>query len=100
VQQLAADDHSLLVLDVRRQGEFDAGHIAGAEWYPMDRFKAALPKLDPNATVAVHCKGGYRSVIAASMLQRAGHKVINVMGGFDAWEQAQLPILSAAGVGA
>jgi len=100
VQQLAADDHSLLVLDVRRQGEFDAGHIAGAEWYPLDRFKAALPKLDPNATVAVHCKGGYRSVIAASMLQRAGYNVINVMGGFDAWEQAQLPILSAAGVGA
>ena len=100
VQQLAADDHSLLVLDVRRQGEFDAGHIAGAEWYPLDRFKAALPKLNPNATVAVHCKGGYRSVIAASLLQRAGYKVINVLGGFDAWEQAQLPILSAAGVGA
>jgi len=100
VQQLAADDHSVLVLDVRRQGEFDAGHIAGAEWYPLDRFKAALPKVNPNATVAVHCKGGYRSVIAASLLQRAGYKVINVLGGFDAWEQAQLPILSAAGVGA
>ena len=100
VQQLAADDHSVLVLDVRRQREFDAGHIAGAEWYPLDRFKAALPKVNPNATVAVHCKGGYRSVIAASLLQRAGYNVINVMGGFDAWEQAQLPILSAAGAGA
>jgi rhodanese-related sulfurtransferase len=100
VQELAADNHTLLVLDVRRQAEWDAGHIAGADWYPLDRFKAALPKLDPNATVAVHCKGGYRSMIAASMLQRAGYKVINVVGGFDAWEQAQLPTLSAAGVGA
>jgi glyoxylase-like metal-dependent hydrolase (beta-lactamase superfamily II) len=100
VQELAADNHTLLVLDVRRQAEWDAGHIAGADWYPLDRFKAALPKLDPNTTVAVHCKGGYRSMIAASMLQRAGYKVINVVGGFDAWEQAQLPTLSAAGVGA
>ena len=33
----------LQVLDVRRQGEWDAGHIEGADWYPLDRFKAALP---------------------------------------------------------
>ncbi len=74
VQELnaAQDDHALQVLDVRRQGEWDAGHIAGADWYPLDRFKAALPQLDSNAPVAVHCKSGYRSMIACSLLQRAG----------------------------
>ena len=91
---------NLQVLDVRRQGEWDAGHIAGADWYPLDRFKAALPQLESNATVAVHCKGGYRSMIACSLLQRAGHNVINVIGGFDAWEKAQLPTTAEAAVGA
>ncbi len=71
-----------------------------ADWYPLDRFKAALPQLESNATVAVHCKSGYRSMIACSLLQRAGHNVINVIGGFDAWEKAQLPTTAGAAVGA
>ena len=90
----------LRVLDVRRQGEWDAGHIADADWYPLDRFKAALPAVERDATIAVHCKSGYRSMIAASLLQRAGYNVINVIGGFDAWEQAQLPKAATAAVGA
>ena len=62
------------VLDVRREGEWEAGHIEGADWYPLDRFKAALPEIEPNVYYAVHCKSGYRSTIACSLLQRAGHK--------------------------
>ncbi len=102
VQELSRrlDDSQLQVLDVRRQGEWDAAHIDGADWYPLDRFKAALPQLERAGTIAVHCKGGYRSMIAASLLQRAGHNVINVVGGFDAWEQAQLPTTATAAVGA
>jgi rhodanese-related sulfurtransferase len=91
---------ALHVLDVRRQGEWDAGHIDGADWYPLDRFKAALPEIEQDAPVAVHCAGGYRSMIACSLLQRAGHNVINVIGGFDAWEKAQLPTTTEAAVGA
>jgi rhodanese-related sulfurtransferase len=95
------DDRNLQVLDVRRQGEWDAGHLAGADWYPLDRFKAALPPLESNATIAVHCKSGYRSMIACSLLQRAGlSDVINVIGGFDAWEKAQLPTTTEVAVGA
>ena len=61
------------VLDVRREGEFHAGHIAGARWYALDNFKRALPELETDRPVAVHCKGGYRSVIACSLLKRAGY---------------------------
>jgi hydroxyacylglutathione hydrolase len=44
--------------------------------------------------VAVYCKGGYRSAIAASLLQRAGFdQVMNVTGGFDAWSTCQLPVV-------
>jgi hydroxyacylglutathione hydrolase len=52
--------------------------------------------MDRDLPIAVHCKSGYRSVIAGSLLQRAGFKnVVNVIGGFDAWQQAKLPTVSA-----
>jgi hydroxyacylglutathione hydrolase len=83
----------LQILDVRREGEWQSGHIEGAEWFPLDNFKVSAPELDPTAPVAVHCQGGYRSMIASSLLQRAGlENVINVSGGFDAWRQAGLPV--------
>jgi hydroxyacylglutathione hydrolase len=83
----------LQVLDVRREPEWEAGHIAGATWWPLDNFKVAPPEIDHDVPIAVHCKGGYRSMIACSLLQRAGFQnVVNVVGGFDAWEQAKLPV--------
>ncbi|MGB7556506.1 MAG: rhodanese-like domain-containing protein, partial [Candidatus Korobacteraceae bacterium] len=102
VQELSTRLQSggLQVLDVRREGEWQAGHIDGVNWYPLDRFKAALPQLERNGPIAVHCKSGYRSMIACSLLQNAGYNVINVIGGFDAWEQAKLPVAAEVGVGA
>jgi hydroxyacylglutathione hydrolase len=88
------------ILDVRREPEWDAGHIDGANWWPLDNFRVSPPEMDHKASIAVHCKGGYRSMIASSLLQRAGFKnVINVVGGFDAWQQAKLPTVSAKPVG-
>ena len=101
VQRLAELMHSsrLQVLDVRRDPEWQAGHIDGAALWPLDRFAAALPELDKNLPVAVHCKSGYRSVIACCLLRRAGFQnVINVTGGFDAWLQAQLPFATESPV--
>lgn len=88
------------VLDVRREPEWDAGHIENAAWWPLDNFRVSPPEIDHDAPIAVHCKSGYRSMIASSLLQRAGFKhVINVVGGFDAWQQARLPSMSAKPVG-
>jgi glyoxylase-like metal-dependent hydrolase (beta-lactamase superfamily II) len=79
------------ILDVRREPEWEAGHIAGASWWPLDNFKIAPPEIDRDLPLAVHCKGGYRSMIACSLLQRAGFQnVVNVSGGFDAWQEAKL----------
>lgn len=79
------------VLDVRREPEWNAGHIENATWWPLDNFKVAPPEIDHCLPLAVHCKSGYRSMIASSLLQRAGFiQVINVVGGFDAWKQANL----------
>lgn len=89
------------VLDVRRAGEWDAGHIEQASWWPLDNFKVSPPEMDRDAPVAVHCKGGYRSMIASSLLLRAGFRnVINLSGGFDAWQAAGLPVASAKPVNA
>jgi hydroxyacylglutathione hydrolase len=88
------------VLDVRREPEWQAGHIEGANWWPLDNFKVSSPEIDQNAPIAVHCKSGYRSMIACSLLQRAGFRnVTNVIGGFDAWLQAKLRVESGSPVG-
>ncbi len=80
------------VLDVRREGEWQAGHIAEVQCRALDTFPHGLPAMDRERPVAVHCKSGYRSIIACSLLERAGHRnVINVAGGFDAWHAAGLP---------
>jgi hydroxyacylglutathione hydrolase len=84
------------VLDVRREGEWQAGHIERVQCRPLDTFAQALPAVnnsnDKERPIAVHCKSGYRSMIACSLLERAGHRnVINVAGGFDAWHDAGLP---------
>jgi glyoxylase-like metal-dependent hydrolase (beta-lactamase superfamily II)/rhodanese-related sulfurtransferase len=86
-------DRSLQVLDVRREREWEDGHIPRASWWPLDNFKVAPPEIDRSVPIAVHCKGGYRSMIACSLLQRAGFQnVVNVVGGFDAWQEAELPV--------
>jgi hydroxyacylglutathione hydrolase len=101
VHQMTVDDlHTRLstnrarILDVRRQGEWEAGHIGAAEWHALDNFRTNLPKMSKAENVAVHCKSGYRSMIACSLLQRAGYDVTNVIGGFDAWQGAGLPVES------
>jgi len=92
--------YGLQVLDVRREPEWDAAHIENATWWPLDNFRVSPPELDHDVPIAVHCKSGYRSMIASSLLQRAGFKhIIDVSGGFDAWQQARLPSVSAKPIG-
>jgi len=89
------------VLDVRRMPEWQAGHIENAASHPLDDFKVALPQMDRNQQIAVICKSGYRSMIACSLLRRAGFQnVANVVGGFDAWQKANLPVTSETAVAA
>ena len=89
------ESEGVCVLDVRRAAEWQAGHVALAVHHPLDAFKKSLPDFDPRRRVFVMCKGGYRSAIACSLLQRSGFKdVINVIGGFDAWNTAGLPVVA------
>jgi hydroxyacylglutathione hydrolase len=89
------DPNGVQVLDVRRASEWQTGRLQHAMNKPLDHLTKTLDGLDKSKPVAVYCKGGYRSSIAASLLQRAGfEQVLNVIGGFDAWSACHLPIVS------
>ena len=89
------EGNGVQVLDVRRAPEWQTGRVQQAMNKPLDHLTKALDGLDKSKPVAVYCKGGYRSAIAASLLQRAGfEQVLNVTGGFDAWSACHLPIVT------
>ncbi|MCU1261079.1 MAG: fold metallo-hydrolase, partial [Bryobacterales bacterium] len=82
----------IAVLDVRELGELTSGAIAKSLCIPLGKLKSRTAELDRGKLLVVHCKGGYRSSIAASMLRRAGFRdIANLIGGFDAWKAAGLP---------
>jgi glyoxylase-like metal-dependent hydrolase (beta-lactamase superfamily II)/rhodanese-related sulfurtransferase len=86
----------LQVIDVRKPAEWEAGHIEQARLKPLDQLRNLLTDLHHGRPIAVHCKSGYRSSIATSLLEAAGfQKVMNVTGGFDAWQAQQLPYAQA-----
>ncbi len=96
-QQIAVPDlreHAAdyVIVDVRRQPEWEQGHIEGAALRPLDRLRDGMESLDRGRPIVVHCKGGYRSMIACSLLEGAGFpRVVNLLGGYDAWA-AQGPV--------
>jgi glyoxylase-like metal-dependent hydrolase (beta-lactamase superfamily II)/rhodanese-related sulfurtransferase len=86
--ELAMDipfDENLVVVDVRRPAEFAEGHVKNAVNIPLDEMTdpANMSQLEENQNIYVHCAGGYRSVIASSLLKRQGiHNIRNILGGW------------------
>lgn len=79
----------LQILDVRRLREYELGHIPDAVNIPLASLPERLYELSKEVTVAVVCAAGYRSAIAQSALERAGHTgVVNVLGGTESWDAA------------
>ena len=78
-------DSKIKVVDVRKVSEFDAEHLVDAQNAPLDFLNEYLHKFDDHEQNYVHCLGGYRSVIAISILKARGiHNVVDVKGGFAA----------------
>jgi hydroxyacylglutathione hydrolase len=75
----------LHVLDVRKPGEYEAEHFDYAASKPLDYINDWTPEINPQETYYIHCAGGYRSMIAASILKARGvDQVINIAGGYSA----------------
>lgn len=102
--ELAMDmphDANLEVVDVRKPSEFETSHVQGARNLPLDTMTDPLniALLNDEHNLYVHCAGGYRSVIAASILKRHGyHNLRNVLGGFGKIKnEKKIPLVMAQG---
>mgnify|MGYP000218136178 CR=1 FL=1 len=81
-----------VVFDVRKEGEFTANHVENAHFTPLDALNNYLAEFPEDKTFYVHCAGGYRSVIAASILKSRGiHNLVDVAGGFGAIKKTDIP---------
>ena len=79
----------LQIVDVRNPGEVEAGTIPGAVNIPVAQLTGRLDELDPTVPTVVYCAGGYRSSVAASLLRQRGFvDVSDILGGYEAWNQA------------
>ena len=85
-----------LAVDVRAPRERDEKFVAGSVNIPLNHLAERLKELPTDRPLLVYCAGGYRSSIAASLLQRAGFtRVSEIAGGIAAWETARLPMAAA-----
>ena len=93
VARRLAERGAPVVIDVRAPGERAQKRIDGTLHVPLTRLLDRMSEIPADRPVLVHCAGGYRSSIAASLLQRAGRKnVSELAGGIAAWEAAGLPL--------
>jgi len=85
-----AERPQLQVLDVRRPGEYAAGHVPRARSLPLDRLEREAGSLDRSRPIAIVCASGYRSNVACSLLRQKGFtgELYNVAGGTTAWVAA------------
>ena len=84
---------AVTVVDVRRRSEYDEGHVANALHIPLGEVGARAAEIPADRPVVLHCEGGTRSAIAASVLRALGrHDVANLQGGFTAWKKAGLQV--------
>ncbi len=93
LRQVIDRDPSTYILDVRERGEVETKRIPGSHWVPLGQLPRRLDEIPRDRDIVVHCAGGYRSMIAASLLKRAGiERVRDLAGGIDAWARAGLPL--------
>jgi hydroxyacylglutathione hydrolase len=88
-----ADQRGATVLDVRREAEWRSGHVPGVANIPLQQLQDRAAEVPAGRPVVLHCQGGGRSHIAASVLQTLGvDQVVNLSGGFGAWASEGLPV--------
>ncbi len=89
------EDPNVVVLDVRTASEYGKEHLVGAvniDQFQRDFLGKARGMLSADKTIAVYCRSGHRSAIAAGKLAAEGYKVVNLKGGIIAWKKAGMPV--------
>ena len=81
-KELVSED---IIIDVRNNNEYEKNHLMGSIFLPLGEFSKNYKQYDSNKKLFIHCQGGYRSMIACSLLKRKGlHNITDVQGGFAA----------------
>ena len=89
-------ENNFCILDIRRPGEYETAHITDVPNKPLDYINEWIVDLNRENTYYVHCAGGYRSMIAASILKARGYdQVVDIAGGYGAIAKTSLPKTSA-----
>jgi rhodanese-related sulfurtransferase len=95
VAEELAGSHPPFLLDIRNPREWASKHIEGSVNVPLNHLRDRIAEIPRDRRIAVHCAGGYRSSIAASILHQYGvTNLIEMAGGLAAWEAAKLPVVS------
>jgi rhodanese-related sulfurtransferase len=95
VAEELAGSHPPFLLDIRNPREWASKHIEGSVNVPLNHLRDRIAEIPRDRRIAVHCAGGYRSSIAASILHQYGMtNLIEMAGGLAAWEAAKLPVVS------
>lgn len=93
--ELLSSSQPPVLIDVRAPREREQKQISGSLSFPLNHLSERAAELPKNRALLVHCAGGYRSSIAASILQKEGFEhVCEIAGGIAAWETAKLPVSS------
>lgn len=83
---------TIKVLDVRKPAEWESEHVQNSQNFPLDFINKKMSEVDRNTTYYMHCRSGYRSTVAASILKARGfQQLINVQDKFDAFAEAGIP---------
>jgi hydroxyacylglutathione hydrolase len=94
LRSMMQSNKNLVILDVRREGEWNEGHIEGAKHIYLGHLENRVNELPRNVPIAVVCKTGNRSSFGTSILLKAGFKdVYNFLGGIDAWIKSDYPLV-------
>ena len=94
------EDADVRLIDVREDHEWEAGHAAGAEHLGKGIIERDIERLIPDQSteIILYCGGGYRSALAAEVLQRMGYYDVSSMaGGWKAWKEAGAPVEGGEG---
>ncbi|WP_027125254.1 MBL fold metallo-hydrolase [Gelidibacter mesophilus] len=87
-----AKSEELNILDVRKDGEYKSTHLEGAQHFSLDLINQNMNQVDSKKTYHIHCAGGYRSVIAASILKARGfNDLVDIAGGYSSIKETDLP---------
>jgi glyoxylase-like metal-dependent hydrolase (beta-lactamase superfamily II)/rhodanese-related sulfurtransferase len=85
------------IIDIRNQNEWEGGHIEDSVNIPLNHLADRIAEVPKSGHVIVHCQGGYRSMIAASLLEKEGsNNVFDLVGGYQAWVTAKRPVTESA----